>query len=543
MSQFRIFILLALAIFAGSCARAPRPANTLVLVQDADPATLDPAKAYTTNNINLARVLYRGLVDYGAGADIVPAVARKWTISPDGKTYTFHLRDDVRFHSGRRVVAQDFSYALHRVMDPKTASDGYTFYRSIQGSEEYSKALEKIQELPTKEYEKRRDAMRIPGIETPDENTIVFRLKQPDLTFLNWLAMPFAYAIPRESVKEWGDKISEHPDGCGPYRLKAWEHDSYLELEKNEDYYDKSLPRAERILTKIGGDGTLNLMQFETGNADVISLEALNAPDFLRLRRDPKWKPLMMHAPMMDIRYLCMNVEKKPFNNVLVRRAMNYAINRDLIVNYLNGRAIRAKGALPPGMPAYNANLFEYSHNTEKARQLLKQAGYPNGFEVDLWYADSPEWYPRAAQFIQQDLKKVGIRLHLKQITYGELKKKAGKRGNIELSMMGWVQDFPDPSNFLDVLFNGNKISDESSPNRAFYSNPQVNKWLDEAAIETNRSKRNALYQKAEAQIVQDAPWVFLVHTERFVVRQPWVQGYQLHPMWSARYEYAEVTK
>lgn len=532
------------ALCAAGCARAPRPANTLMLTQKSDPSTLDPAKAYDTTSINFARILYRGLVDYGKGAEIVPAIAKKYTISPDGKTYTFHLREDAYFHSGRRVVADDFRFALERVMDPKLASDGYTFYRTIDGAQEYSEELEKLKdELGEEEYKARRKTMRVRGIEVPNDNTIIFRLKQPDLTFLNWLAMPFAYAVPHENVEKHGEAISDHPDGTGPFKLLEWKRDSHMVLVKNENFYDKTLPKSDRIQLQIGGDDTLHLMKFETGNTDAMSLEDLNAPDFLRLRRDPKWKNQLVHAPMMDIRYLCMNVEKKPFNNVLVRRAMNYAINRDLIVNYLNGRAIRAKGALPPGMPAYNPKLFEYSYNLEKAKSLLKEAGYPDGFETTLWYANAPEWYPRAAQFIQQDLKKVGIRLKLKQITYAELKKKAGKRKNIELSMLGWVQDFPDPSNFLDVLFNGNKISDEGSPNRAFYSNPQVNKWLDAAAIETDRAKRNALYQQAEAQIVQDAPWVFLVHTERFVIRQPWVKNYDLHPMWAARYEYPEVTK
>jgi peptide/nickel transport system substrate-binding protein len=238
-----------------------------------------------------------------------------------------------------------------------------------------------------------------------------------------------------------------------------------------------------------------------------------------------------------------MNTEKEPFNNVLVRRAVSHAINRQRIAAFRAGRATLARGPLPPGMPAYNRHQIQYAYDPQKARALLKEAGYPNGFKVDLWFATTEEWYGKAAQSIQQDLKQVGITINPKKVTYSELKTKAGKRGNIQLSMMGWLQDFPDPSNFLVPLFSEKSITPTASLNRAFYSNPQVNKLLNAAQSELNPSKRLEMYRQAEKIIVQDAPLVFLHHTERYVVHQPWVRGYRLHPMWSARYEYVSVEK
>jgi len=251
----------------------------------------------------------------------------------------------------------------------------------------------------------------------------------------------------------------------------------------------------------------------------------------------------MLHAPEMDVRYLCLNTEMKPFDDVRVRQAMNYAINRDRIVSFQNGRATKARGALPPGMPAYNPQLFQYSYDPAKAKQLLREAGYANGFgrPLTLWYSNASPWIPMAAQSIQEDLRRVGITISTKQTTYPELKAKAGQRHNIEMAMLAWSQDFPDPSNFLDNLFNSSSISDISSKNRAFYSNAKVDTMLNAALAETNRTRRLKMYEDAEAQIVQDAPWVFLHYTERYELHQPWIEDYTLHPMWSERYEFVRV--
>lgn len=516
-----------------------------------DPTTLDPARAYDTSSIQFVRLLYRGLVDYDDRAAIVPEVAQSYRVSPDGKTYTFILRPDVWFVNRdgkkvRRVEAADFRFALERVLDPATASDGLSQYTMIEGAEEYSKARQAAEDNKGNGG-KKVVVPPIRGIEVRGDNTLVFRLKEANATFLNYLALPFAYAVPREYVQSLpdDDAFSESPLGCGSYLLDSWTHDSALRLKKNPFYYRKGLPRNDAIDVQIGISPTLQTMMFEQGRTDLLSFSDVSAPEFLRMKRDPKWEPLMLHAPMMDVRYLCMNTEMKPFTDRRVRQAMNYAINRDRIVSFLAGRATRARGPLPPGMPAYNPHGFEYSYDPAKARQLLKQAGYANGFgrTLTLWYSTGEPWYGMAAQSIQQDLRKVGVEIQTRSVRYAELKAKAGQRDNIEMSMMGWLQDFTDPSNFLDNLFNGRSISQNASINRAFYNNPQVNKLLDDALVETNRARRMAMYEQAETIIVRDAPWVFLHHTERYVAHQPWIEGYTLHPMWNERFEFVRVNQ
>ncbi len=535
----RLILPLLLCLpFASSCARAPREAGVLRVAQENDASTLDPARAYDTSSIQFVRLMYRGLVDYDRKANIYNEIASSRTVSKDGKTYSFKLRPDVKYTDGSRVVAEDFRFALERVLDPKTASDGLSLFTMIDGAAEFSKD----RALP----ENQRKLRHVKGIEVRGGDEITFRLARADATFLNYLALPFAYAVSPAWVAKLdkeGKPLSENPLGNGPFKLKEWVHDGWISLEKNPTYFHPELPRAKRIEVQFGLSSTLQLMLFEQGALDLLTISDALPPDFLRLTSDPKWKPYILSGPMMDVRYLALNTEMKPFNDIRVRRAMNYAINRERIVGFLTGRAVRAGGILPEGMPAYDAKLKGYEYDPKKARQLLKEAGYKDNPDapIPLIYGTADAWIGKAAQSIQQDLKDAGMSVSLKAMPYAEMKAQAGKRKSAPLSINGWLQDFPDPANFLDVLFNQKSITPVSSVNRAFYSNPKVNELLDKAAVETNRAERLAMYQQIEKQIVTDAPWVPLMHTERFVVRQPWVDGYALHPMWSAVYEPVSV--
>ena len=530
LSHTMRFSFLLLLLISG-CARTPRTPNTLVIASQPDPSTLDPARAYDTTSINFARVIFNGLVDYDDNARIVGAVAQSWKVSPNGKTYTFTLRPNVRFHSGRAVVAEDFRYSIERVLEPETTSDGQSFFSIIDGAKEWLKL-----------DAKQRATSHVRGIKVPNARTISFSLTKPDATFLNVLALPFGFVVPRERIEALTKQektLSDNPDGCGPFKFVSWTHDAHLELEKNKDYYKPGLPRADRISLSIGGDSTLHQMKFELGALDVAN--DIPSPDFARITSDPKWKPRIQHAPMMDIRYLCMNTEVAPFNNRRVRQAFNYAIDKKRLVQVQSGRVVPARGVLPPGLAAYNPKLRGLDYNPEKARELLKQANATN-LNLTLMAANT-DGYEKVAQSIQQDLKKVGVNLSLKIVNYKELKTLAGQRKKVPLSILGWLQDYADPANYLDVCLNGRSITDKASLNRAFYSSPKANAILDKAAIEQNSALRTQMYQQVEQIVVDDAPWVPLYHSERYVMTQPWIKNYALHPAWSARYEYVEVQK
>lgn len=538
--------LLPLSLFllplASSCGRAPQPAGVIRVAQETDPSTLDPARSYDSTSIIYTRLLYRGLVDYGFDAKIHDEVAQNHTISPDGKTYRFQLRPDVRWWDGKPVEAEDFRYSIERALDPDTASDGSSFFGDIVGAQEWVNSL------------KTKNPLRhVKGLEVPSPRELVIHLSKPDSTFLARLTLPFAYAVPHDYVeglrKQYGggrvlsDALSEHPMGCGPFKFVEWVHDSSLRLEKNPNYFRPDLPKANVLQLQIGIGATLQTMLFEQGALDTLSITDAFPADFLRLKNAPKWKAFIDDAPLMDIRYMAMNTEVEPFKDRRVRQAVSYAINYDRIVALRTGRATKARGALPEGVESYDPKLFTYPYDPAKAKQLLKEANFKPSGPLPLIYSTSEQWYAKAAQSIQQDLATVGIQVQIKGMPYGDLKAIAARRGPSggRFVIQGWSQDFPDPSNYLDPLFNKRSIADNGSLNRSFYSNPKVNELLDSGLQTPNGPTRWKKYQEAQRIIVNDAPVVFLNNTRRYVIRQPRVQGFQLHPEWNATYEYLTV--
>ncbi|BCM93286.1 putative D,D-dipeptide-binding periplasmic protein DdpA [Abditibacteriota bacterium] len=522
-----------------SCGHAPQPPGVLRVAQEGDPSTLDPARSYDTTSITFTRLLYRGLVEYDFDAKIYDEVAQSHTLSTDGKTYRFVLRPNVNWWDGTPVEAEDFRYAIERAIDPETASDGSSFFTGIAGADAWIKSLGTPKPLP-----------HVSGIEVPSPHELVFHLSQPDATFLSRLTLPFAYAVPRKYVenlrttygsgKELSDALSEHPMGCGPFKFVEWVHDSSLRLTKNPNYFRPGFPRSNALEAQFGISSTLQTMLFEQGAIDVLPITDAFPADFLRMKNSPKWKGLIADAPMMDIRYMAMNTEVAPFKDRRVRQAICYAINRDRIVSFLTGRASKARGAMPEGVQSYDPKLFSYPYDPAKAKLLLKEANFKSSETLPLLFSTAEPWYAKAAQSIQQDLAAVGIKVDTKGMRYGDLKAIAGRRGPTggRLVIQGWIQDFPDPSNYLDPLFNGRSISSTASLNRSFYSNPKVNKLLDEALEMPNSPARWQKYQEAQRIIVDDAPVVFLHNTRRYIIRQPRIQGFRLHPAWSSTYEF-----
>jgi oligopeptide transport system substrate-binding protein len=536
LSKRLLFSGLVISLMAG-CAQTPREVGVLRMAQEADASTLDPAKAYDTTAIKFVRVLYRGLVDFDTKGQIVPELAKEWTISPDGRTYTFHLREGVKYHDGTELNSDDFRFAIERLLDPKTTSDGTSFYSNIVGAKEW-----------IADRGGPRKLKNISGVLCPDAKTVIFKLEKPEATFLANLALPFSYAIQRKYVAELERKnlpLSENPNGCGPFKLKEWVHDGWLTIERNPDYFREGVPKLKRVETQFGIGSSLQIMLYEQGNTDIQDITSSFPPDFLRLKENSPWREQIQHAPLMDLRYIALNNEFPPFNDKRVRQAVNYAIKRERIAGFLTGRVTLAKGVMPPGMPGFNPNLRGYDYNPTKAKALLREANFKNGSRpIPLLYPTTEQWYAKAAQSIKADLKSVGMEVDLIPLRYSDLRAKAGTRGaqGSRMAIMGWLQDYPDPSNFFDPLFATRSIQKVSSLNRSFYSNPKIDSLLESGLRETVPEKRYKLYREAEEIIVDDAPIVFLHHSENYVAKQNWVKGPVLHPMWSAVYEQLETT-
>ena len=497
--------------------------NVLRIAVPSDPRSLDPAIAYDVVTWPLVRTLFHGLVDYDDDLNLVPWHARSWTISEDGRTITFKLRQDIRFSNGRPITSEDFAYSLQRIMNPAVKSPGQGFYRNIAGARAFQDG----------------SADRVSGLRTPDLETLEIELVQPDLPFLYCIAMPFAYAVPREEVERHGDEFGRYPVGSGPFTLARWQRGTGLRLEKNPGYYRADDIRLEAIDLMVGGDETLHMMMFERGELDIASVTSTGIPDadFIRVMNDPVLSKRVAHQALNAIQYLSMNTELPPFDNVNVRRAVNHAIDRERIVGLISDRGIPARGVLPPGMPGFNEALAGYDHDPEKARTLLEEAGFTEGFTTELMVTAQSGIDSKIGQAVQQDLAEVGITVEIRPVTGPTRIEATGTRGAVPFATFGWYQDYPDPSNFLDVLLNGNRITEVHSTNVAFYDNERVNALLNEASSSTDQGHRLALYQEAERLIVDDAPWVFLYYPQMYLLRQPWLKGLKLNPVWPIRYE------
>ncbi len=524
-------VVFSLAVFFAtvSCAgdiRLERPNpddNTLRIAVPSDPRSLDPAIAYDVVSWPLVRTLFHGLIDYDDDLNLIPWHARSWRVSEDGRTIVFKLRQDIRFSNGRAITSEDFAYSLERVLNPAVKSPGQGFYRNIVGARAFQDG----------------SSDRVSGLRTPDAETLEIELSDPDLPFLYCIAMPFAYAVPREEVARHGDEFGRYPVGGGPFTLADWRRGTRLRLEKNPGYYRPHEVRLQAVELMVGGDEALHMMMFERGELDIASVTSTGIPDadFIRVMNDPVLSGRVAQQPLNAIQYLPMNTELAPFDRVHVRRAVNHAIDRERILRLISERGVLARGVLPPGMPGFNEQLTGYDYDPDKARKLLADAGYPNGFSTELMITSQSGIDGKIGQAVQQDLAEVGIKVEIRPVSGPTRIEATGRRGAVPFSTFGWYQDYPDPSNFLDVLLNGNRITEVNSTNVAFYDNEQVNALLDEAATSTDQDHRLALYREAERLVVEDAPWVFLYYPQMYLLRQPWLKGLKLNPVWPIRYE------
>ena len=524
-------LLLLLALFClNGCASAPhrrlngRYGGTLELSGD-DFHSLDPAIAYDVPGWGIERLLYTGLLDYDNHARLIPKGATRWTVSPDGKTYTFYLRHDVHFEGplthGRPVTSADYAYEIQRVLDPKTASPGFAFYNTIVGTDAFVSGKAKT----------------VSGIDSREPYRLVIHLKQPSPAFLNIAAMPFAYAVPREVVEKYGAPgFTLHAEGSGPFMLGSWRRLVSIRLDRNPHYFDRRLPYLDHIHERFGIDPLNSMMMYETGE---LGISDIPTADFVRITHTPKYAPYIVKRAQIAIFYLSLNCEMPPFTDIRVRQAMNYAINRPRILQLINNQGIVAKSVLPPGMPGYDPKMQGYPYDPARARELLREAGYANGFDTVLWIPGdrSAEQNTRIAEGIQQDLKAVGVRLEIKSVTFAVLQDAVAREKTVPMSIDDWYQDFPDPSDFLDVLLNSKQARPTAGNNNAFYKSKAMDSLLNRAASMMNPAKRLDLYRQANRLALHDAPWVFLFYPMRYELRRPWVHGYQLHPVWTSEYE------
>lgn len=493
-------------------ARAPgaRRGGVLRLAAADDVPTLDPALGYDTRSWFFEEHLFETLVAYDERAGLVPGLAEGWEASADGRRYRFMLRPGLVFSDGTPLTASDAVGSLERVLDPQTRSQGAEYFRGVVGASEFARGA----------------APHVAGLRAPDPRVVEIELDVPDPLFLHKLALLFAAVVPAERARQLGDDFTTQPLGSGPFVLREWRRGERIVLARNPRYRDAERPYLDGIVQQLGVNPELSWLMFESGELDVTGIPPA---DFPAVMRAPDQRALTIHATALETMFVGLNCEMPPLDDRRVRQALNYAVNKADVIALLNGRGVEAHGIVPPNMPGYQIDLAGYPYAPEKARALLAEAGLAGGFATEIW-TQGTDTDLKIAQKLQQDLAKVGVQLAIKSVAWASFLDAIRQPKTVPVFDLGWSADFPDPSNFLDVLFHSGGAN-----NHPFYANPAVDRLLEEARTVIDETARFRLDAAAERLIVADAPLIFLYHPITYVMHDPRVHGYQIHPLLPAR--------
>lgn len=466
--------------------------------------TLDPA--FTTGILEAEYVvhIFSGLTALNDKLEVVPDLAEKWSVSQDGRIYTFTIRKNARFHDGRAVTAADVKFSIERAADPRLASPvALTYLGDIEG---FASRLS-------------GQTAEVSGVRVKDDSTIEIALDEPRVYFLAKLTYPVSYVVDRQNVATGPDWWLQ-PNGTGPFKVARLRPGDTLSLVRHEGYYG-----TKPALT---GVEYLAVAPVEAYEANEIDIAVVDLADIERVtdKSDPLNRELRVRTDL-DIQYLAMSVTAKPFDDPKVRQAFNHALDRDRIATVtLKRTVIKADGILPPGLPGKSDRTRGLDFDVSRARQLISESSYrdtQNFPEISLTVmgtrtAPPPEINAIVATYRQS----LGVDVRVRQLNRDDFIAAAQKdRDRPQLCMTGWIADYADPQNFLDILFHS-----KSRENVSRYANPEVDRLLERARTERDNAVRMKLYQDAEIQIIQDAPWVPMWHTKRYTLVKPWVQGY-----------------
>jgi oligopeptide transport system substrate-binding protein len=560
----RLLLLLAAASCVAACggdderAETQRPGSggrqyggtyTMNILRGS-PNGLDPVLISSKHADDIASQIYDKLIDLNDRLELVPELARRLPeISNDGRIYRFVLRDDVFFHDdsafaggkGRRITAHDMKYSLTRCCDPRTKSVAtWAFNGKVKGATEYHDAIAAG-----------KPAEGIEGFRAIDDSTFEIELIQAYSPFIYYLVNSLGSAVPREAVERYGANFFRHPVGTGPFVFRSWVQDQEIVLERNPKYWGRDaqgnqLPFLDALRFTFIKDDKMQFNEFTAGNLD----ESYGIPterfedvfDASTGKAKGEFAEYQMQAVPAMLTWFCdFLVTKPPFDNVDVRRAFNYAIDREKIVRFvLKGSPYGAatRGIVPPVYAGYpHDSVTGYTFDAARAKELMAKAGYPNGQgfpPVTLHIYPEPR-LQQVAEAIQEMLAQtIGVKVQLQTLEFPQLIQQA-EGGRLAFWGTRWFGDYPDPETFLN-LFNGTIIpkSDTmpSNPNSTRYNNPAFNERLLEGVETIDFAARMKHYLEAERIMMADAPIIPLFYERHFRLLQPWVRDVHLDAMW-----------
>jgi peptide/nickel transport system substrate-binding protein/oligopeptide transport system substrate-binding protein len=476
-----------------------------------DPASLDPARASSIYAATVINQVFDGLVQFDNHLNPIPALAGFWEASPDGLTWTFHLRQGVMFHHGREVTADDVVYSFTRILDPALQSTVAGTFKHIRGAEAFRAG----------------QASQVEGLRALDRHTLQIVLQEPYAPFLSILAMTHAKVVPQDEVERLGERFGLQPVGSGAFTFLQWERQQRIVLQANEAYYE-GRPFLDRLVFEIGKRDVENLSAFLAGELEEATVPSAQAE---ALQKDPRYRAYpRFRKPVLHLLYIGFNLRKEPFTHSKVRQAFNYAINQEAIVQEIRkGNSIVANGILPPGMPGYNPELTGYPYDPQRAKQLLAEAGYPEGKGlpvIDLWYSSKEETTPKELEAYRGYLAELGVKVEIREAANWSALAAMLDEGKAMMFRLAWYSDIPDPDNFFSPL-----LAAQSKNNRMFYRNAQVERLLEEARREANYPRRIEIYREVEQLVLHDAPWISQHHQTFENLYQPYVQGVETNAL------------
>jgi len=502
--------------------------ETLVFAISVDVDQLEPGDTTIDQVIDN---IFEGLVKFKAGTtNIEPCLATSWEISEDGKEITFHLRKEVKFHDGTDFKADAVVFSFARQYD---VNHPYHKYGKWGMWQYLFQDIERIQKI--------------------DDYSVKLVLKKPNVSILNSLANDRASIVSPVNAEKYKEDTFKHPCGTGPFQFVEWVKDDHITLEANNEYW-RERAKLDQLIFKVIPDASARLMALEVG--EVQGMELPNPADLNRIKRN---KDLVLMTQLgMSVGFMAINTgygyidENKngiwdldpeplvktpgyfePLTKKKVRQAINMAIDKQSIVdNIFMGTAVKAKNGMPPFMLGYNDEIEDYPYDPARAKALLAEAGYPDGFEVILYVMPVPRPYmfdpPKIAEAIQSYLAAVRIKVKFYQIDWGSYLQET-KDGKHQMCLLGWISDNGDPDNFMHV-YSTNRASIGMGQNRAFYINNKVQEFISAAIATYDEKKRATYYKEIQEMIHEDAAWVYLAHSTQNVVFKKNIKGFIISP-------------
>lgn len=523
----KYFWFFFIVLVAASCGNPSRHPDKMIFRynESAGISSLDPAYSRNLENIWACNMLFNGLVKIEDDLSIKPAIASRWEIDSLGTTYRFYLRDDVFFHDsevfpngkGRRVVTSDVVYSFNRILNPKVSSPGTWVFSAIADQSPFAAINDSVVEI---------------------------HLKKPFPPFLGLLGMKYCSIIPKEAIDKYGDDFRKHPVGTGPFAFHFWIENTRLVVLKNPHYFERdsqgdSLPYLDAVSVSFIPDKGAAYLDLLKGNFDFMSglhssySDELLTPDG-QLNPIYKDKLYLQRHPFLKTDYLGFMVddslpESDPWKNVLVRKAVNYAVNREAMVRYLRNNVYTPGngGFIPKGMPGYSEKAG-YNYQPDSVRALLNRAGYPSGKGLPELRLSTTSDYVDICEFVQHELGEFGIRVKV-DVLPASVHRELSARGELAFFRKSWLADYPDDENFMALFYSPNKAP--KGPNYTHFSNPEFDILYRKALETTDETVRKKYYLKMDSLVMAQAPIVPLYYdvVMRFVSIR--VSGLDHNPM------------